>query len=80
MIRALQKADLVKIAFALLYISIGIFILIFTLVSAFFRRFDLSLLMLALIALLIGIGILLNSSTIAFYAYRNSGFLILVIA
>lgn len=66
-IRALQKSDLMKIAFALLYISIGIFILIFTLVSAFFRRFDLSLLMLALIALLIGIGILLNLSTIAFY-------------
>jgi|GEM_PF-4858576 len=34
--------------------------MIFTLFLAFFRKFDLSLLMLSLIALLIGIGILLN--------------------
>lgn len=66
-IRALQKADLIKTAFALLYISIGIFMLIFTLVSAFSGKFDLSLLMLSIIALLIGTGILLNLSTIAFY-------------
>lgn len=65
--RALQKSDLIKIAFALFYISIGVFILIFTLVSTFFRKLDLSLLMLALIALLMGTGILLNISTIAFY-------------
>ncbi len=66
-IRALQKADLIKTAFALLYISIGIFLLIFTLVSAISGKFDFSLLMLSLIALLIGTGILLNLSIIAFY-------------
>lgn len=66
-IRVLQKADLVKTAFALLYISIGIFLLIFTLVSVFSGKFDFSLLMLSFIALLIGTGILLNLSIIAFY-------------
>ncbi|ACV63157.1 signal transduction histidine kinase regulating citrate/malate metabolism [Desulfofarcimen acetoxidans DSM 771] len=66
-IRALQKSDLMKSAFALLYIFIGISILIFTLISAILKKFDLSLLMLALIALFIGTGILLNLSSIAFY-------------
>ena len=67
-IRALQKSDLINIGFALFYISIGLFLLISTLVSTVFRKFDLSVLMLALIPLLIGIGIFLNLSIIAFYA------------
>ena len=56
-IRTLQKADLINIGFALFYMSIGFFLLISTLVSTVFRKFDLSVLMLALIPLLIGTGI-----------------------
>ena len=67
-IRALQKSDLINIGFALFYMSIGFFLLISTLVSTIFRKFDLSVLMLALIPLLIGTGIFFNFSIIAFYA------------
>lgn len=68
-IKALLKSDLIKIIFALFYISIGIFMLIFSLISiAFkFRKFDLPLLLLAFIALFIGTGILFNIGIIAFF-------------
>ncbi|MHB1404647.1 MAG: sensor histidine kinase [Desulfitobacteriaceae bacterium] len=66
-IRTLQKADLINIGFALFYMSIGFFLLISTLVSTVFRKFDLSVLMLALIPLLIGTGIFFNFSIVAFY-------------
>lgn len=67
-IKALLKSDLVKIIFSLFYISIGIFMLIFSLISITFRfrKFDFSMLMLALIALFIGTGILFNIGSIAF--------------
>jgi signal transduction histidine kinase len=67
-IKSLTKSDAVKIIFALFYISIGTFMLIFSLISITFkfRKFDFPMLMLALIALLIGLGILFNIGVIAF--------------
>ncbi|MHB8125277.1 MAG: sensor histidine kinase [Desulfitobacteriaceae bacterium] len=67
-IQLLVKPDVAKIIFALFYISIGIFMLIFSLISITFkfRKFDFSMLMLALIALFIGAGILFNIGIIAF--------------
>lgn len=67
-IRILAKSEVIKIIFALFYFSIGIFMLIFSLISITFkyRKFDLSMLMLAFIALFIGIRILFNIGVVAF--------------
>ena len=66
---ALIRSTLFEIIFSLFYISIGVFILIFTFISiAFqFKKFDLTLLSLAFIALLMGSGIFFNLSVIAFF-------------
>ncbi len=67
-LRALAKSEAIKIIFALFYISIGIFMLIFSLITLTFKfkKFDLAMLMLALIALFIGSHILFNIGIIAF--------------
>ncbi len=66
---ALTKSALMDIIFSLFYICIGLFLLIFALISMTLKygKFELSILTLALIALFIGISILFNVSVIAFY-------------
>lgn len=66
-IKTMLRTDMVKINFALFYISIGLFMLIFSAISIYIKKFDLSLLMLAFIALFIGTGVLFNISFVAFY-------------
>jgi len=66
---SLLKSSLIEICFSLLYISIGVFILMYLVISLAFRfkRFDLSILMLAFIALFMGSRILLNISFITLH-------------
>lgn len=65
----LLKSSLIEICFSLLYISIGVFILIYTGIFLAFRYkiFDVSLLMVALIALLMGCRILFNIPFVTLY-------------
>ncbi len=65
----LIKLDFIEICFSLLYISIGIFILMYFIIFLVFRYkgFDLSILMLAFIALFVGSRILFNISFIALH-------------
>lgn len=65
----LFKSSLFKISFSLLYISIGVSILLYSVITLAFRlrRLNQTLLMLAFAALFIGIRILFNITFVAFY-------------
>lgn len=66
---SLLKSNIIELCFSLLYISIGVFILLYSIISLAFRfkGLDLSFLMLGLIALFMGSRILFNLSFIALH-------------